>query len=103
MKEVRIGPEGSKTMVLVHKHLGQFYATSPACGYCGAPLKRGVSTVGGKGTPPSVSSPLHNATFDLLTGKVVRGPSLDGIAAYKVTVEDGNVYAEVPAELKAGT
>lgn len=103
MREVQVGPEGSKTAVLVHRHNGVFYATSPACSHYGAALKKGVSSAGRLGGPPTVSCPLHDATFDLQTGKVVRGPGLDGIAAYKASVAGGVVYAEVPSGIADGT
>lgn len=105
MREIEVGPEGSgdKTVVLVHRHSGTFYATSPACSHYGGALRKGVTSGGKKGGPPTVSCCLHDGTFDLQTGIVVRGPSLDGIATYKVTVADGNVYADVPAALAAGT
>jgi len=103
MKEVEVGPEGTKTVVLVHRHAGTVYATSPACSHYGAPLRKGVTTAGGRGGPPTVSCPLHDATFDLQTGRVVRGPGLDGIATYKVTVADGIVYADVPESIALGS
>jgi len=74
------------------------------CAHYGAPLIKGVSTAGGgKGLVPTVTCPLHDATFDLRTGRVVRGPSIDGIAAYKTEVRDGVVYAEVPVAIVEGT
>lgn len=99
MQEVPVGPDGGGASVLVHRHGAGFYATSSVCSHYGAPLKKGVSSAGRKGGAPTVSCPLHDATFDLRTGAVVRGPGLDGIAAYKVEVVNGTVFAEVPAEL----
>eukprot|EP00927_Polykrikos_kofoidii_P079472 TRINITY_DN76256_c0_g1_i1.p1 TRINITY_DN76256_c0_g1~~TRINITY_DN76256_c0_g1_i1.p1 ORF type:complete len:646 (+),score=128.61 TRINITY_DN76256_c0_g1_i1:83-2020(+) len=102
MREIMVGPEGSKAVVLLHRHAGTFYATSPSCSHYGAPLKKGVTSAGGKGGPPTISCPLHDATFDLQTGRVVRGPGLDGIATYKVSVADGVVYADLPSHLVEG-
>mmetsp|Transcript_85744 Transcript_85744/g.227864 ORF Transcript_85744/g.227864 Transcript_85744/m.227864 type:complete len:635 (-) Transcript_85744:82-1986(-) len=102
MREVKLSEQENAAAVLVHLHQGTFYATSPACSHYGAPLRKGVSTAGGRGGPPTVTCPLHDATFDLKTGKVVRGPSIDGIAAYKIEVVDGSVYVEVPADLVQG-
>ena len=62
----------SGSAVLVHRH-GDFYVTSPACSHYGAPLRKGVSSAGGRGGAPTVTCPLHDATFDLRTGQVVRG------------------------------
>jgi len=102
MREVPLTEQENATTVLVHLHGGTFYATSPACSHYGAALRKGVTTSGGRGGPPTVTCPLHDATFDLKTGKVVRGPGIDGIAAYKVEVVDGSVYVEVPADLVQG-
>ena len=62
----------SGSAILVHRH-GDFYVTSPACSHYGAPLRKGVSSAGGRGGAPTVTCPLHDATFDLRTGQVVRG------------------------------
>jgi len=100
MREVKI--EGGAA-VLVHRHQGEFFVTSPACGHYGAPLRKGISSAGGRGGPPTVTCPLHDATFDLRTGQVVRGPSVDGIAVYKSEVKNGVLFADLPPELVAGT
>lgn len=102
MREVPLTEQEKGATVLMHLHKGTFYATSPACSHYGAPLRKGVSTAGGRGGPPTITCPLHDATFDLKTGKVIRGPSIDGIAAYKVEVVDGSVYVEVPADIVQG-
>jgi len=106
MREVSVGPEGEDgkgPKVLVHRHGGKFYATSPTCCHYGAPLSKGVSASGGKpGTSPTVTCALHDATFDLSTGDVVRGPGLDGIATYKVDVKDGQVVVHVPRSIVRG-
>lgn len=102
MLEVAVGSGEQAAKVLLHRHGGAFYATSPLCSHYGAPLRKGVTTAGGKGGPPTVTCPLHDATFDLKTGRVLRGPGIDGIATYKVEVVDGQVFVEVPTELAAG-
>lgn len=99
MKEVKL--EGGSA-VLVHRHQGEFFVTSPACSHYGAPLRKGVSSSGGRGGGPTVTCPLHDASFDLRTGEVVRGPSVDGIAVYKSEVKDGTVFAHVPSEIATG-
>ncbi|CAE7335393.1 AIFM3 [Symbiodinium natans] len=100
MREVKMEGGGA---VLVHRHQGEFFVTSPACAHYGAPLRKGISSAGGRGGPPTVTCPLHDATFDLRTGQVVRGPSVDGIAVYKSEVKNGVLYADIPPELVAGT
>eukprot|EP00933_Yihiella_yeosuensis_P038013 TRINITY_DN3199_c3_g1_i1.p1 TRINITY_DN3199_c3_g1~~TRINITY_DN3199_c3_g1_i1.p1 ORF type:complete len:635 (-),score=150.47 TRINITY_DN3199_c3_g1_i1:114-2018(-) len=103
MREVKVGEQEGAGCVLVHKHAGACYVTSPSCAHYGAPLKKGVSAAGGRGGAPTITCPLHDATFDLTTGQVVRGPSVDGIAVYKADVKDGVLYANVPQEIVAGT
>jgi len=97
MREVPVSEEAA---VLLHKHGGQFYATAPMCSHYNAPLRKGVTSSGGKGGGPSVTCPLHDATFDLRTGHVLRGPGLDGIATYKVEVVNGDVFVDLPADFK---
>eukprot|EP00438_Fugacium_kawagutii_P015044 Skav225177 [mRNA] locus=scaffold1095:375061:388472:- [translate_table: standard] len=75
LEEVKL--EGGSA-VLVHRHQGEFFVTSPACSHYGAPLRKGVSTAGG------------------------RGPSVDGIAVYKSEVKDGELFAQVPSEIATG-
>ena len=45
MREVKI--EGGAA-VLVHRHQGEFFVTSPACGHYGALLRKGISSAGGR-------------------------------------------------------
>jgi len=103
MKEVPIGSEESKAKVLVHRHAGKFYVSSPACSHYGAPLKSGVSTAGGRGGNPTVVCTLHDAAFDLTTGQVVRGPGIDGIPVYSCQVKDGVLYADIPKDIVQGS
>jgi len=106
MREVPIGTvddSGKGPKVLIHRHGGKFYATSPTCCHYGAPLSKGVTASGGKpGIGPTVTCALHDATFDLSTGDVVRGPGLDGIATYKVDVVDGHVVVQIPRSIASG-
>ena len=75
----------SGSALLVHRHQGQFYVTSPACSHYGAPLRKGVSSAGGRGNAaPTVTCPLHDACFDLRTGQVVRGQEKLGMIFYIV-------------------
>jgi len=102
MQEVPVGLEDSKSVVLLHRHKGEFYATSPTCCHYNMPLRKGVTTASVKGAPPSVACSFHDATFDLKTGRPVRGPGRDAIATYKVHVSGGEVYADVPTDIIAG-
>lgn len=102
MREVPLAETEGHGVVLVHRHGGEFFATSPSCAHYGAQLKKGVSSAGGRGGAPTITCPLHDATFCLRTGQVVRGPSVDGIAAYKTEVKDGMLYAYVPQDIVSG-
>ena len=43
----------------------------------------------------SIECPLHQARFDLETGRRLSGPRCDGLQVFPVKVEDGTVYVEV--------
>ena len=38
----------------------------------------------------------HGAQFDLRTGNVVRPPAPEGVASYKVLVEEGGIKVQIP-------
>jgi 3-phenylpropionate/trans-cinnamate dioxygenase ferredoxin subunit len=44
-----------------------------------------------------VECPLHNSSFDVRNGKQSGPPAFAPVAAYPVTVEDGDVYVDVDA------
>jgi len=102
MREIVVGGEGSKAAVLVHRLQGTVYVSSTKCSHYGAPLKKGISAAGGRVGAPTVSCSLHDATFDLRNGQVVRGPGVDGIAVYKTKIVDGVLYAELPTNFIRG-
>eukprot|EP00747_Dinoflagellata_sp_TGD_P185440 gnl/TRDRNA2_/TRDRNA2_41992_c0_seq2.p1 gnl/TRDRNA2_/TRDRNA2_41992_c0~~gnl/TRDRNA2_/TRDRNA2_41992_c0_seq2.p1 ORF type:complete len:692 (+),score=105.19 gnl/TRDRNA2_/TRDRNA2_41992_c0_seq2:289-2076(+) len=102
MREVKVDREGSGTSVLVHLHGGEFYVTATASSHHRIPLINGVSAGGPKGGPPTVTCSMHDAAFDLATGKAVRGPGRDGIATYKAEVAHGVLIARLPKSLADG-
>jgi 3-phenylpropionate/trans-cinnamate dioxygenase ferredoxin component len=67
---------------------GVFYALRDACGHRQAPLSKG--TLAGH----VVECPLHYATFDVRTGKLVRGPASADVPTYEVEVHDDTVYVK---------
>jgi 3-phenylpropionate/trans-cinnamate dioxygenase ferredoxin component len=67
---------------------GIVYALRDACGHRQAPLSKG--TLSG----PVVECPLHFATFDVRTGKLVSGPASADVPAYAVQIKDGIVYVK---------
>jgi 3-phenylpropionate/trans-cinnamate dioxygenase ferredoxin component len=64
---------------------GAFYALRDMCGHRGAPLSMGTLT------GHVVECPLHYATFDVRTGKLLSGPTSADIPTYEVRVEEDMV------------
>jgi 3-phenylpropionate/trans-cinnamate dioxygenase ferredoxin component len=67
---------------------GEFYALRDACGHRQAPLSKG--TLHGH----VIECPLHFATFDVRTGKLLSGPMSADIPTYEVQVRDHMVYVK---------
>jgi nitrite reductase/ring-hydroxylating ferredoxin subunit len=67
---------------------GMFYALRDACGHRQAPLSKG--TLDGY----VIECPLHFATFDVRTGKLLSGPVADDVPTYAVQVKDDTVYVK---------
>ena len=88
-------PPGRMTWVVVeHERVlianvdGVFYAMRDACGHRREPLSKG--TLDGH----VVECPLHFATFDVRTGKLLSGPVAEDIATYAVQLKDDTVYVK---------
>ena len=65
---------------------GAFYALRDVCGHKNAPLSRG------RLDGHLIECPLHFATFDVRSGKLVDGPVSADVPTYEVRVTDGTVY-----------
>ena len=74
--------------VLLANVNGAFYALQDACGHRQMPLSKG--TLEGH----VVECPLHFATFDVRTGKLLSGPSAADVPTYEVQVKDDTVYVK---------
>jgi len=74
--------------VLLANVEGVFYALQDACGHRQAPLSKG--TLAGY----VVECPLHFATFDVRTGKLLGGPTAADVPTYAVQVKDDTVYVK---------
>ena len=74
--------------ILVANVDGAFYALQDACGHRQAPLSKG--TLEGH----VIECPLHFATFDVRTGKLLSGPVAADVATYQVRVNDDTVYVK---------
>ena len=79
--------------VLVANVEGVFYALQDACGHRQAPLSKG--TLDGH----VIECPLHFATFDVRTGKLLSGPVADDVPTYAVEVKDDTVYVKRASSL----
>jgi nitrite reductase/ring-hydroxylating ferredoxin subunit len=86
-------PPGTMTFVAVERerivlaHVdGAFYALRDVCGHRNAPLSRG------RLDGHAVECPLHFATFDVRTGKLIDGPISADVPVYEVRVEGDTVY-----------
>jgi nitrite reductase/ring-hydroxylating ferredoxin subunit len=67
---------------------GTFHALRDSCGHRGAPLSRGTLT------GHVIECPLHYATFDVRTGKLLSGPTSADIPTYEVRV-DGDMVCVI--------
>ena len=67
---------------------GAFYALRDVCGHKSAPLSRG------RLDGHLIECPLHFATFDVRTGKLVDGPVSTDVPIYEVRVAEGCVYVK---------
>ncbi|KFG49117.1 pyridine nucleotide-disulfide oxidoreductase domain-containing protein, partial [Toxoplasma gondii FOU] len=86
---------GGKDKVLLSRTAdGTFYCTGASCSHYSASLSKGVLTA-----KRTVTCPLHDAEFDLETGKCVNGPALSAIPTYPVEIKDGRVVAQIPDEV----
>ena len=65
---------------------GSFYALKDMCGHKNAPLSRG------RLAGCVIECPLHFATFDVRTGKLIDGPISADVPVYEVRVDGDTVY-----------
>jgi nitrite reductase/ring-hydroxylating ferredoxin subunit len=88
-------PPGTMTFVAIERerivlaHVdGKFYAMRDVCGHRNAPLSRG------RLDGFIIECPLHFATFDIRTGKLVDGPIAADVPVYAARVEGDTVYVK---------
>jgi 3-phenylpropionate/trans-cinnamate dioxygenase ferredoxin subunit len=74
--------------VLIANVEGAFYALRDMCGHRGAPLSRGALT------GHVIECPLHFATFDVRTGKLLSGPASADVPLYEVRLLDDTIYVK---------
>ena len=68
---------------------GAFYAIDNACTHAGASLAEGTIEEN------QVICPWHGANFDLQSGQALTPPAPEGVAVYKVRVQDSDVEIEL--------
>lgn len=93
-RTLRVDAEGRP--ILVSRINGRFSAIEAICSHAGGRLEDGEIECG------CVVCPIHEAIFDLTTGKV--SPETDwasDLQAFQVTVEDGHLTVEVPTRAQA--
>ncbi len=85
-------PEGGMRCVAVDRervliaHVeGRFYALRDVCGHKNAPLSRG------RLSGHIIECPLHFATFDVRSGRLVDGPVSADVPTYDVRIDGGTV------------
>jgi apoptosis-inducing factor 3 len=84
---------GDDRQVLITRQEGKLYAIGSRCSHYGYPLAKGVKCGN------EVVCALHDAAFDIKTGKVIRGPGLDGLPTYAIRVgKNKEVFVTVPVE-----
>ena len=75
--------------ILVLNFSDQIYCLDARCTHAGAPLAEG--TLNGW----VLTCPWHGSQFNVMNGKVVRGPAEKPLTAYSTTVRDGYVFIDV--------
>lgn len=93
MKQIQIGEDKEKDIILVVRHEGQLYALGAKCTHFGAPLATGMLF------DDLVICPWHFATFDVKTGYYESGPVVDSLPKYEVWEKDGQVSVKVPKKI----
>lgn len=78
--------------VCLAKVNGCIYAFTDDCTHISGPLNEGE--LDGE----VLTCPWHGAQFNVITGKVLRGPARHDIATYAVKVEDNAVFVSLPDE-----
>lgn len=83
---------GPRRLALCRTEDGKFYAIDDVCTHDGGPLGEGELF------DCEIECPRHGARFDVRTGRVTALPAVFPVAAYPVTVENGEVRVQAPTE-----
>lgn len=93
MKQVQIGEDKEKDVILVVRHQGQLYSVGAKCSHFGAPLSTGMLF------DDLVICPWHYAVFDIKTGYNEAGPMIDSLPKYEIWEKHGIVHVKVPKKI----
>ena len=92
--QVQVGEDKEKDYILVVRVDGKLYALGGKCSHFGFPLANGMLF------DDMVICPLHLAAFDVKTGFIENGPTMDGVASYQVSEEGGKVVVRIPKDVQ---
>lgn len=81
-----VGVRVAGTPVALYRVDGAIYATSNVCTHAFALMSDGYLD------GDVIECPLHQAAFEVKTGKCIAGPAVDPLATYPVEVRDGRVW-----------
>lgn len=84
-----IGAATSGKEILIANVGGKYYAIQNICTHAGCTLSDGVL----KGE--KVQCPCHGSTFDVRTGLVVKGPTLDNEPTFKLRVNGDQILVDI--------
>lgn len=70
---------------------GEFFCIDDVCTHDGGPVAEGDIY-----NSFEIECPRHGARFDIRTGKVLSFPAITDVAAYPLTIEDGEIIVELP-------
>lgn len=93
MREIQVGDDKDKDLILVARIDGKLYACGAKCSHFGAPLSKGMLF------EDRVYCPWHLASFSVKTGYADNGPMMDGLPVYKIWESDGKVFVETPKKI----
>jgi nitrite reductase/ring-hydroxylating ferredoxin subunit len=82
--------------VLLVRSGDEVFAIGNRCTHMGAPLAKGPVTFAG--SLRTVRCPLHGSTFDLSSGKVMKGPATQPVPAFETRLTDDVI--EIRASLR---
>jgi nitrite reductase/ring-hydroxylating ferredoxin subunit len=86
-RPVKVDVDGSA--VLLVRNGEELFGIGNRCPHQGAPLHKGRVRFGG--SLITVQCPLHGSTFELTSGKVMRGPATEPARTYETRVTEGVV------------